>query len=538
MNRALRLSLVLLLAGSMACGDDPPRRDAPPPPGTTTGDGSGAGDDTGSGDDTGDDDPPPPEPPAFAAGFARRNITPVVETWIDSNENGTYDPGEEFTDENGNGTWDPVWLGGFDRNRPATGVHDDIYVVAAVFDDGDSRVAIVTIDTVGWMYEEVADVRAMLPADLGIDRLIMHATHNHGVPDTQGLWGPTQVETGKIPAYMQNVKDKSVEAIAEAVAGLEPATMFIGAAIDKDNDLGVVDVRIPVLIDEKLRLATFRAFDDNAVLGTLVNWGNHVETMAGDNQLITGDFTGYLRDGLSDGRMYDGELRREGIGGVTMFLAGNIGGLMTTLPDEPVVDPYTGDTYIEPVFEKVRAQGYRAADLVQDVIEAGDVVEVEDPDIGIYVSAYNARIDNERFILAEQVGVLRRNTTMDEQGAFYTETEVGLLTIGGLWLATVPGELYPEIALGGVENLPGGDFDIEPVEVPALIPTMQGQINMMVNLANDSVGYIIPKSEWDDEPPFITPGGAYGEVNSLGPDTAPEMHGKLLELINQANSAL
>jgi hypothetical protein len=48
---------------------------------------------------------------------------------------------------------------------------------------------------------------------------------------------------------------------------------------------------------------------------------------------------------------------------------------------------------------------------------------------------------------------------------------------------------------------------------------------MIVGLGNDELGYIIPKRQWDEKPPF-THGltkAPYGEINSLGPDTAPIM---------------
>jgi hypothetical protein len=45
---------------------------------------------------------------------------------------------------------------------------------------------------------------------------------------------------------------------------------------------------------------------------------------------------------------------------------------------------------------------------------------------------------------------------------------------------------------------------------------------MLFGLANDEIGYIIPKCQWDEKPPYTF--GAlkpwYGEVNSPGPDTA------------------
>ena len=62
---------------------------------------------------------------------------------------------------------------------------------------------------------------------------------------------------------------------------------------------------------------------------------------------------------------------------------------------------------------------------------------------------------------------------------------------------------------------------------------MSGKINLMVNLANDAIGYIIPKSEWDNEAPWIY--GAteetYGEIVSLGEETGPTLHRQLLNLL-------
>jgi len=46
---------------------------------------------------------------------------------------------------------------------------------------------------------------------------------------------------------------------------------------------------------------------------------------------------------------------------------------------------------------------------------------------------------------------------------------------------------------------------------------------MIIGLGNDELGYILPKRQWDEKPPFCygLKKAPYGEVNSLGPDTAP-----------------
>ncbi len=54
-------------------------------------------------------------------------------------------------------------------------------------------------------------------------------------------------------------------------------------------------------------------------------------------------------------------------------------------------------------------------------------------------------------------------------------------------------------------------------------------------MANDELGYIIPKSEWDDEEPWLygSEKELYGEENSLGPETAPIIHARGLELLEE-----
>jgi hypothetical protein len=112
---------------------------------------------------------------------------------------------------------------------------------------------------------------------------------------------------------------------------------------------------------------------------------------------------------------------------------------------------------------------------------------------------------------------------------------VAFIQLGEATITGIPGELYPEIAVGGIENPKGADFAIEPQEVPPLRSQLPGKLNLMVNLANDAIGYIIPKSEWDKEAPWIYDESeeTYGEVVSLGPNTAPIIHQTVIKLVEE-----
>ena len=116
-------------------------------------------------------------------------ITPeVFDEWVDVNNDAQFDPEiDTWSDGNGN----QQIRSGLDhefQSRAAQGVKDDLMAVSVVIDDGNTH-GIVAVDTIGLMRKFVLDVRRSLPAEWGIDYLLVH-THNHEGPDTQGLWGP------------------------------------------------------------------------------------------------------------------------------------------------------------------------------------------------------------------------------------------------------------------------------------------------------------------------------------------------------------
>ena len=105
------------------------------------------------------------------------------------------------------------------------------------------------------------------------------------------------------------------------------------------------------------------------------------------------------------------------------------------------------------------------------------------------------------------------------------------VTYGFDEIALVPGELYPELSVGGIQKYAGADFPDAPAE-PAIKSLMQAPYRMLFGLADDEIGYIIPKSEWDNQPPWLqnAPKRWYGEQNSVGPEAAPIIVETLKEL--------
>jgi hypothetical protein len=103
-------------------------------------------------------------------------------------------------------------------------------------------------------------------------------------------------------------------------------------------------------------------------------------------------------------------------------------------------------------------------------------------------------------------------------------------------VACIPGEIYPELVLDRVQDPPdpGADFPKAPIE-PAIYKQLRSPHRMLLGLANDEVGYIIPKRQWDEQKPFCygRTKAQYGETNSVGPDVAPVLCKAFQDLVQK-----
>ena len=224
-----------------------------------------------------------------------------------------------------------------------------------------------------------------------------------------------------------------------------------------------------------------------------------------------------------------------GVGGIHLYVNGAVGGLMTTHPSVTVRDPYLQKDYKEPSHEKSRAVGHQLAARILPRFADTNATSTNVAAIGIRARTLEIPIDNNLFLAGAYLGLIDRGHVRWKT----MRTEVAVVTIGDTSIACVPGEIYPEIINGGIERAPGGDFEIEPLEVPPVRELMPGRVKFVFGLANDELGDIIPKSEWDVKPPYIygSKGHVYGEVNSCGPETARLVHSAMADLLRDTKAA-
>ena len=122
-----------------------------------------------------------------------------------------------------------VWMCGYAfRNTGAVGVHDPLHATALVFDNGDRRVGIVSLDLIALGIELVASIREKVSETVGIapDALMLHCTHTHGGPNVAPLNAMGEYDQ----AYMSVMERKIVGAIEQASRSMIPVRLSAGEA--------------------------------------------------------------------------------------------------------------------------------------------------------------------------------------------------------------------------------------------------------------------------------------------------------------------
>jgi hypothetical protein len=446
----------------------------------------------------------PAADPRLSVGFAEEDVSPDV------------------------GGKTPVYMAGFGNNRVATKLHDPIMARAVVLSDGAKKVALVSVDVVGLFLPAVEQVRAKAK---GFDHVTVSSTHNHEGPDTLGLWGKSNFVSGIDPDYLARVVDGCAKAIAAAERRLTPATAKIGTATAPEL---LADGRLPEVKHDTLVTILFESAGSKGgqPLGLLVQWNVHPELLDSKNTEVSADHVGYTVRHLHT--KYNCPVA---------YFTGTVGGLMTNL-GVPLKDD-KGKELKDGTFEKTEKYGVEVGKLAEKAVAAGR--EATLVPFAIRTQTVLAPVDNSLYKLAWGAGVLRRpmylwdgNPTpkefveaKDPGKALAVKTEVGYLTFGELDVACIPGEIYPELVLDKIQDPvdKGADFPDAPKE-PAVYPLMKGKYRMILGLANDEIGYIIPKRQWDEKAPYCygLTKSQYGEINSCGPDVAGVLCGAFKKL--------
>ena len=485
------------------------------------------------------------------AGYGVRDITPEIETFTDSNKNGVWDEGEPYVDKNANGKFDAYWMAGYGNGRLAYGVHDPVWARAIALKQNQTVVVVVAVDTLGLFRDETVQIEKLLDSRLGIDLLMVHGTHVHQNADLVGGWGPDAFTSGINRTYQQRVRKLIAEAVTDAVMQIKPARVTLGSVLVQDagGDMHryVGDSRDPVVINPRLHTLQFMELGTTPPrpIATVVNWAHHPEGAGSSNHLITSDFVHFLRT----------DLEAAGAGPV-VYVSGALGGQIGPGKVVPIDDK--GTEYKDHGFAKIEWIGRGVSAFAKTAMADPKAITVEGKaaKLSFRSTVFPVQVANRIYHLALQLKIYQREIccydptrVVDETNLPSIETKVSYLQLGPASIITNPGELLPELFIGGYGGEYAGKYtfidltkpnapDVSKApQPPYLLDVMDGERahRMTFGLTEDFIGYIVPRYNWvlDEKNPYLSEakGDHYEETNSVGPLAEPQVVGTMRQLI-------
>ncbi len=305
------------------------------------------------------------------------------------------------------------WLAGFSLARASTGVASPLKVRVLVVDAGERRFAIVGVDNLGVMREDVDWIKSGLAGFANGD-VFLCSSHTHAGPDLVGLWGYYFLSSGRDRGYLATLRRATAEAVGEALAAARPATFVLGESRLPPRGL-VKNANRAEVFDRRVTVLHARAIEDGRPLGTLLHLACHPEVLRRGNTEISADFVGDLCDAW-----------RERGHGQAVFANGALGAMIS-----PDVSPHDRSG--------VRRMGDLLCDLCEQALVAAqpiasDPIEVRRADVYLPMVSPGFRIG--------------RLTTTLQREVFdgCARSTVGWLRIGGFEAIAVPGEAEPALA--------------------------------------------------------------------------------------------
>jgi hypothetical protein len=216
---------------------------------------------------------------------------------------------------------EPV-IAGFPRLRwKAEGVRDPITVRALVVAEPGCAVALVSAEVLLVPGALSRAVTARL-ADLGLDAVVVGATHTHAGPG--GFWDSLPGELGAAGPYDRAAFDRLVDAIVGAVRDAHAARGPASLAVSRGRAEGLVRNRTGAAVDARV-LAVRLARPDGRPVAELVTFAAHPTLLGSRNRRISGDWAGRL---LSTSPR-----------GTRLFFQGAIGDQSAVPPTIPGLEP-------------------------------------------------------------------------------------------------------------------------------------------------------------------------------------------------------
>jgi hypothetical protein len=339
--------------------------------------------------------------------------------------------------------------GGVGPSHPAIEKAGELTVRALVLAEGDTKVAIVSADFLGFPSVLANKARSQIKA-IPPENILIGATHTHSAPDCYGFpdgKGGTAADL----KYLDSVCSRMADAVNEATAKLQPVSLKI--ATGEAQGKIAYNYYAERLYDPRCHVIQAIG-SDGKPLATLVNYAVHPEVLGSRQRICSPDLVGPLYDRLL-----------EKGGGVGIFMNSAQGGMVTADNRRP------GGKESRSWEECVRI-GRLLAD------EALRIVEQTPPQKSPMLYCTSRTITFPVDSQALRAVMAASPLALGNQDHATVTTRLNLINIGNAQILTIPGEALPNIGY-------------------YLKRKMRGEHNLLFGLTNDAFGYILTRVDWN-----------------------------------------
>jgi len=385
--------------------------------------------------------------------------------------------------------------GGMGVPNPSTRALGELTARVAVVKQGDTCVAFVGLDLLGFPSVLCDRVRAMVPA-IPPEQILIGSTHTHSAPDCYAFPVPEMPEghTANFD-YIDFVVKQTAEALQAAYDSLEPATLKVGT--DEAAERIAYNYYAPALYDRRMDVLQAVAANGKPIF-TLVNYAIHPEVLGAGQGVMSPDCIGPMATRLE-----------AEIGGVAVFMNGAQGGMVTAdnrLLEQPS-NPVNANWEDANTWEECERIGHLMADEAMRIIAAAKVQASP----ALFCTRRTISVPVESDALWGVVEHSPLNYPRDAANRT-VPVSINLVNLGTAQIATIPGEALPNIGF-------------------YLKRKMKGEHNLLFGLTNDAFGYILTKVDYQSFPRYD-----YISRVCTGEMTGEILIEAILEMVNEAPS--
>ncbi len=374
--------------------------------------------------------------------------------------------------------------GGVGIPEPVEKKIGDLFARVMVMKKGDTCVALVSLDFLGWSSPLADKIRAYAP-QIPPENILVGVTHTHSAPETYGFVD----EKGNCTAdlkYLDWVCQQAGEALNEAYNNMKPA--YLKIVMGEAKGKIAYNYYAEELYDRRcsvLQAIHAKGKEAGKPIVTLVNYAIHPEVIGDSQKILSPDLCGPLYD----------KIERE-TGGMAIFMNSAQGGMVTADCRGPNGDIQTWD-------ECVRIGELLASEALRIV---SDAPVQKNPTLYCTHTIVEFPIESPLLKMVLKNSPIKYPIT--ERGTI--TTRINLINIGTAQMVTIPGEALPNIG-----------FYLKR-KMPTPHPFLLG-------LTNDAFGYILTKVDWNSFPRYN-----YISRTCLGEMTGEILIDTILKLVEQS----